>query len=100
MPRKRVVSRTVLTTEAYCLMVNLKTKEQFKTSFTLCGHLTRDIINKRGDRLWTTNKEKFVTCTRAVHRSDFYAMPEEEFVRLARKVKRETKESKEKENEK
>lgn len=98
MPRKRVVSRTVLTTEAYCLMINLKTKEQFKKSFTLCGTLSRDMINKRGDKLWTTKKEKFVTCTRAVHKSDFYAMPEEQFVQLAEKVKREPKEQTEKEN--
>lgn len=95
MPRKRVVSRTVLTTTAYCLMVDLKTKEQVKRSFTLCGTLSRDMINKRGDRLWTTKKEKFVTCVRAVHNSDFYAMPEEQFVELAQKVKRENKKEKE-----
>lgn len=92
MPRKRVVSRTVITTTAYCLMIDLKTKEQFKKSFVLCGSFTRDAINRKGDRLWTTKKEKFVTCLRAVPHNDFYAMPEEMFVELATKVKRESKE--------
>lgn len=89
MPRKRVVSRTVQTTSASCLMINLKTKEQFRKTFTLCGHLTRDMINKRGERLFTTKKEKFVTCLRATQHNDFYAMPEEQFITLATKIKKE-----------
>ena len=89
MPRKRVVSRTVQTTSANCLMINLKTKEQFRKTFTLCGHHTRDMINKRGERLFTTKKEKFVTCLREVQHNDFYSMPEEQFITLATKTKKE-----------
>lgn len=92
MPRKRVVSRAVRTTTAYCLMINTKTKEQFRKSFTLCGTKTRDEINRRGDKLFSSGPEKFVNCDRVKHDADFYVMPEEEFVKLATKTKRETKE--------
>lgn len=89
MPRKRVVSRVVQTTSASCLMIDLKSKEQFRKTFVLCGHLTRDNINKRGERLFSTKKQKFVTCLRATQHDDFYAMPEEEFILLAKKIKKE-----------
>lgn len=94
MPRKRVVSRVVRTTTAYCLMINTKTKEQFRKSFTLCGTKDRAEINRRGEKLFSDGSEKFVNCDRVKHDADFYSMPEEDFIKLATKTKREKEKEK------
>lgn len=89
MPRKRVVSRTILTTSARCLMINLKTEEPFKETFVINGSFTRDEINRKGERLFNGPGKKFVRCVKVTHNSDLYIMPEADFIKLAKKSKKE-----------
>lgn len=85
MPRKRVVSRTLKLTDCKCLMIDLQKEKSMVKTYTILGHLTLDQVNRRGDRIFTTDREKFARCKSVQTRSELYYLTEEEFFKLARK---------------
>lgn len=85
MPRKRVVSRTLKLTDCKCLVIDLKKEKSLTKTYTILGHYNVDQINKRGDRLFTTDKEKFARCKSATCREQMYYLTEEEFFHTAKK---------------
>ena len=64
---------------------DLKKEKSLTKTYTILGHYNVDQINKRGDRLFTTDKEKFARCKSATCREQMYYLTEEEFFRTAKK---------------
>lgn len=83
MPRKPVVSRTLKYTRCRCLLIDLKTKTQLTQNIDVLGCYTKQEINKKGDKLFSTPKIKFITCLRVTQITKQYSMDLNEFIRAA-----------------
>ena len=83
MARKPVVSRSIKYTSCRCLMIDLRKKQQFTLTENIRGTWTKDEINKRGDKLFTTARQKFITCNKVEYVIINYEMTMEEFTRAA-----------------
>ena len=79
MPRKRVVSRTIKTTQGEALAVNKETRDLENVPFVLSGHRKNldkmiDALNQRNDGyVYSIIIEYHFEC-------DKYVMPEDEFI--------------------
>ena len=83
MARKPVVSRSVKYTSCRCLMIDLRRKQQYVLTQNIRGTWTKDEINKRGDKFFTTAKQKFITCSRVEYVTINYEMSIDDFTRAA-----------------
>lgn len=79
MPRKRIVSRTIKTTQGEVLGVNKETRELENVSFVLSGHYENP--DKMIETLNQRNDDYVYTIIQAYHfESEKYVMPEDEFI--------------------
>lgn len=79
MPRKRVVSRTIKTTQGEALGVNKETRELENVSFVLSGH--HENPDKMIEALNQRNDGYVYTIIQGYHfESEKYVMPEDEFI--------------------
>lgn len=79
MPRKKVVSRTIKTTQGEALAVNKETRELENVSFVLSGH--HENPGKMVEALNQRNDGYVYTIIQAYHfESEKYVMPEDEFI--------------------
>lgn len=79
MPRKRIVSRTIKTTQGEALAVNKETRELENVSFVLSGH--HENPGKMVETLNQRNDGYVYTIIQAYHfESEKYVMPEDEFI--------------------
>lgn len=79
MPRKRIVSRTIKTTQGEALAVNKETRELENVPFVLCGHYKN--LDKMIDALNQRNDGYAYSIIQEYHfKSEKYVMPEEEFI--------------------
>lgn len=79
MPRKRIVSRTIKTTQGEALAVNKETRELENVSFVLSGHYENP--DKMIATLNQRNDGHVYTIIQAYHfESEKYVMPEDEFI--------------------
>lgn len=79
MPRKRVVSRTIKTTQGEALAVNKETRELEDVSFVLSGHYKNP--DKMVEALNQRNDGYVYSIIQTYHfESEKYVMPEDEFI--------------------
>lgn len=79
MPRKRVVSRTIKTTQGEAYAVNKETRELETVSFVLSGHYKNP--GKMVEALNQRNDDYVYTIIRVYYfESEKYVMPEDEFI--------------------
>ena len=79
MPRKRIVSRTIKTTQGEALAVKKETRELESVPFVLSGHLENP--DKMIEALNQLNDGYVYTIIQAYHfESEKYVMPEDEFI--------------------
>ena len=83
MPRKQIVSRTLKYTLCRCLMIDLKKKQQYMATFEIRGSYTKDEINKKGEKLFTNAKQKFIICNKTTLIEKTFVMSLEDFTRAA-----------------
>jgi len=78
-PRKRIVSRTIKTTQGEALAVNKETRELENVSFVLSGH--HENPDKMIEALNQRNDGYVYIIIQAYHfESEKYVMPEDEFI--------------------
>lgn len=79
MPRKRIVSRTIKTTQGEALAVNKETRELENVPFVLCGHYKN--LDKMVDALNQRNDGYAYSIIQEYHfEREKYVMPEDEFI--------------------
>ena len=79
MPRKRIVSRTIKTTQGEAFAVNKETRELENVPFVLSGH--HENHDKMIEALNQRNDGYVYTIIQAYHfESEKYVMPEDEFI--------------------
>ena len=79
MPRKRIVSRTIKTTQGEALAVNKETRDLETVPFVLTGH--HENLGKMIEALNQRNDGYVYTIIQAYHfESEKYVMPEAEFI--------------------
>ena len=88
MPRKRVVGRHIKTTVCTFLLADVKKGEVKTVRRELVGTFTKAEINAgKGDKFFTTKKEKFIHCKSVKNLNDYYYLTEKEFFELSKRIK-------------
>lgn len=86
MARKRVVSRTIVTTVATALVCNVTTAQVLTKEYTLSLKLSTDEALKAAKKAYETDNEKIVAVTKVEYNEQLYAMPEIMFLKYATPV--------------
>ena len=86
MARKRVVSRTIVTTQATAMVCNVSTSTLTTEVLLLSLKLDADQALKEAKKLYETDDKKIVAITGIEYNEQLYAMPEIEFLKYAKPV--------------
>lgn len=86
MARKRVVSRTITTTEVTAMVCNIATATVESKVYTLSQKLSGDEALKVAQKSYDTDTEKIVSIVNLTHKEQLYAMPELDFLKYAKPV--------------
>lgn len=82
MARKPMVTRTIMTTEATALCLNIETAEPFNKTVTVSGAFKKEDkeLMKAVAKLIDSETEKAVTIVDAVVKETLYGMTEDDFI--------------------
>ena len=86
MARKRVVSRTIVTTKATAMVCMVSTAEVLTKEYTLSLKLNEADALKAAKKVYETDNEKIVAITKVEYNEQLYAMPEIDFLKYATPV--------------
>lgn len=86
MARKRVVSRTIVTTKATAMVCMVSTAEVLTKEYTLSLKLNEADALKAAKKAYETDDEKIVAITKVEYNEQLYAMPEIDFLKYATPV--------------
>lgn len=86
MARKRMVTRTITSTMATFLAANLGTKQVEEITIELTPQLSKDIINKKKDKIVPPDGYKLIECTGVEYKETSYAIPEDKFIEIANSI--------------
>ena len=87
MARKRMVTRTVQTTEAFILALNIESAEPQNIKVLLAGTFKdKASILKSAKKVAETDTFKLVEVVGAEIHEDLYGMSEEDFIKMAQKL--------------
>lgn len=85
MARVRMVTRTIETTIAHLLIVNVQTSEVSEMTVTLNGHFeTTEEVEKKASQKVNTTEVKVVAVKSFENQEDLYGMLEEDFIQQAK----------------
>lgn len=83
--RKRMVTRTILSTTITALCVNPQTAETFEQDFTLIGKYTdKDKVLKKASKLYNTKDCTIVVVRELKEVNELYGMDEADFIKGAK----------------
>lgn len=84
MAKQKMVTRTIETTEATCLCVDLVNSEVFPETITLSGTFKNDeAILKQVKKVFDNDEHKAVSVSKVEVKENLYGMPEADFVAMA-----------------
>lgn len=89
MARKRIVSRTITTTTAKCMVCDTKKATVTEKDLVLSLKLTTEQALKQAQKMYETSTEKIVAVTSVEYNETLYAMPELDFLKYAKPVTKE-----------
>ena len=89
MARKRIVSRTITTTTAKCMVCDTKKATVSEKELVLSLKLTAEQALKQAQKTYETDTEKIVAVTSVEYNETLYAMPELEFLKYAKPITKE-----------
>lgn len=89
MARKRVVSRTIATTKATCMVCDTVNAKVENKLFTLSQKIDKDDVLKAAQKAYDTDTMKIVSVVSVEYDETLYAMPELEFLKYAKPVSKE-----------
>lgn len=84
MARKRTVTRTIISSLATFLAANLETRQVEEIVIELTPQISKDLINKRKDKIAPPNGYKLIECTRVTYKETTYSIPEDKFIEFAK----------------
>lgn len=85
MARPRMITRTIITTTANVLMVNINTNEVFEKEVTLSGEFdnTED-VEKKAAKSFNSAESKVIAVKAFTKNESLYGMDEQKFIELAK----------------
>ncbi|MBO7731150.1 MAG: hypothetical protein J6S67_01305 [Methanobrevibacter sp.] len=84
MARPRMVTRTIITTEAVVLMVNVNTNEVFEKTVTLSGAFeTKEDVEKKASKAFNSAESKVIAVKSFEQKEALYGMDEQFFLQNA-----------------
>ena len=85
MARPRMVTRTIITTEALLLMVNVQTNEVFEKTATISGaYDTKEEVEKKASKAFNSAESKVIAVKSFEQKEALYGMDEQDFIAQAK----------------
>lgn len=85
MARPRMVTRTIITTEALLLMVNVQTNEVFEKTVTISGEFdSKDDVEKKAAKAFNSAESKVIAVKSFERKEALYGMDEQDFISQAK----------------
>lgn len=88
MPRERMVTRNIISTEVTALVYNLTTDKLENFKLTVTGEDNADVLKRTVERSLANSKKQFIKVIDASTTEQLYAMKEVDFLKYAVKIEK------------